>query len=109
MRLLIAFVAFFIAAQAFACSQEEAEAVVTKYISQDFNRVETVRTLKLGTITADDALDGDDLTIVHAVVEVERYGRKVNEQAIVFKLNEFCKMIGTHGAVLHKVPVTTNH
>jgi hypothetical protein len=105
MRLIIAFVALFISLQAFSCDRVEAEKIVKDFIAQDFNQVEKVRTLKLGTILKNELTADEQVTIVHAVVEVEKFGRKVSEQAIVFKFNEFCHMDESHGAVLSKVPL----
>ncbi|MBY0516971.1 MAG: hypothetical protein K2P81_08690 [Bacteriovoracaceae bacterium] len=104
MRLLIAFVAFFISIQAFSCDRVEAEKIVKEFIANDFNQIEKVRTLKLGTILKNEFTSEEQVTIVHAVVEVEKHGRKVSEQAIVFKFNEFCHVDESHGAVLYKVP-----
>jgi hypothetical protein len=104
MRLLIAIVAAFISVQAFACGRTQAEYVVKDFISAEFNRVEKVRTLKLGTLLLEDALVNDtNSALVHAVIETERYGRKIEEQVIVFKLDRFCNITSTQGATVQKV------
>ncbi len=103
MRFLIAFVALFISLQAFSCERSAAEGIVTNFISQEFSRSETVRTLKLGTIQLEKTTDTSEVTVVHAIVETERFGRKVSEQVLIFKLNEFCRVTSSHGATVQKV------
>jgi hypothetical protein len=104
MRFLIAIVAAFISVQACACGRTQAEYIVKDFISAEFNRVEKVRTLKLGTLLLDDSLVNDTHSaLVHAVIETERYGRKVEEQVIVFKLDRFCNISSTQGATVQKV------
>ncbi len=104
MRLLIAIVAAFISVQAFACGRTQAEYVVKDFISAEFNRVEKVRTLKLGTLLLEDELVNDtNSALVHAVIETERYGRKIEEQVLVFKLDRFCNITSTQGATVQKV------
>ncbi len=104
MRLLIAFVALFLSVQAFSCDRAEAEKIVQDFIAQDFNQIEKVRSLKLGTVLKNEFMADEQVTIVHAVVEVEKHGRKVSEQAMVFRFNELCHVDESHGAVLSKVP-----
>lgn len=105
MRFLIAIVAAFISVQAFACGRTQAEYVVKDFVSAEFNRVEKVRTLKLGTLLLDDELVNNDTqsALVHAVIETERYGRKIEEQVLVFKLDRFCNITSTQGATVQKV------
>ena len=101
MRLLIAITALFISLQAFSCDRSAAESVVKDFIASEFSRSETVRTLKLGTIEHE--AKGPEMFIVHAIVETERFGRKVSEQVLIFKLNEFCNVVSSHGASVQKV------
>ncbi len=104
MRFLIAIVAAFISVQAFACGRTQAEYVVKDFISAEFNRVEKVRTLKMGTLLLEDELVADNNSaLVHTVIETERYGRKIEEQVLIFKLDRFCNITSTQGASVQKV------
>lgn len=104
MRFLIALVAAFISVQAFACGRTQAEYVVKDFVSAEFNRVEKVRTLKLGTLLLEDELVQDNNSaVVHAVIETERYGRRIEEQVIVFKLDRYCNITSSQGATVQKV------
>jgi len=102
MRYLIAIVAAFISVQAFACGRTQAEYTIKDFVSAEFNRVEKVRTLKLGTVLLDE-LQGQHGAIVHTVIETEKYGRKIDEQVVVFRLDQYCNIVNTTGATVQKV------
>jgi hypothetical protein len=102
MRFLIAFVAAFISVQAFACGRTQAEYVVKDFISAEFNRVEKVRTLKMGTVVLDE-LASSTGALVHTVIETEKYGRRINEQVVVFRLDQYCNIVSSTGADVQKV------
>lgn len=86
----------------FACTRADAQNLVKASIAQGLLADEQMRTLKMGTVEVEEKL-GERVWAVHAVVELEKFGRKVSEQAVVFRFNNDCQVIGSSGAVVKRV------
>jgi len=101
MRFLVVLALSFYATASHACDRTSAEDLVKASIAQGLLPDEQIRTLKMGTVM-DDAKD-ERIVAVHTVMELEKFGRKVSEQSIVFRIDEECRMISSTGAVIKKV------
>lgn len=102
MRLLISLLILLSSLSVFACTRATAENMVTTSIIQTLRPSAELRTLKMGTVTLEEKM-GEKIWAVHAVFIVEKFGRKVSEQAVVFRFDESCNVIGSSGAVIQKV------
>lgn len=100
MRSIFAALCLLAASSTFACDREASEALVKSSIEQGLRGDEKVRSLKIGTVNLDEK---DRVWAVHAVFELERFGRKTSEQAVMFRLAENCKVESSSGAILKKV------
>lgn len=102
MRLLIS---LFILASSFsvlACNRATAENLVTTSVVHSLVGGEELRALKIGTVSFEEKM-GEKIWAVHAVFELQKFGRKISEQAVVFRFNDSCQVIGSSGAVIKKV------
>lgn len=87
---------------ALACDRNSAEESVKAAIAQGLIADEALRVLKMGTVEIEEKV-GEKIYAVHAVFELEKFGRKVSENAVVFRFNSNCQVMGSSGARLKRV------
>ena len=102
MNYLVISLLMFTSLATLACDRNSAEDSVKAAIAQGLVNEEQLRSLKIGTVEIEEKI-GERIWAVHAVFELEKFGRKVSENAVVFRFNNQCQVMGSSGARLKRV------